>query len=91
VYDVARGREQSRGGASQENHEEVKFVVTLLNRLFHKFTADEIGSVAVITPYKAQVALSRAHRPTLLRARLHYLIARVSCRRQVAHMLMSTD
>ena len=57
VYDVARGREQAGRAASLENHEEVRFTVTLLNRLFHKYEADEVGSVAIITPYKAQARL----------------------------------
>jgi hypothetical protein len=55
VFNVSAGRIESRGGTSHENHEEVKFVVTLLNRLFHKYSADSIGTVAIITPYKAQV------------------------------------
>lgn len=54
VYDVAHGCESGGSGGSILNHKEARLVVTLLNRLFDKWGAEAVGTVAVITPYKAQ-------------------------------------
>lgn len=54
LFDVEAGREETRGSGSTENYEEVSFVVALLSAYFAAAAA-EPGSVAVITPYKAQV------------------------------------
>ena len=60
VFDVEGGREEARGSGSTENYEEVSFVVALLNAYFAA-AAGGAGSVAVITPYKAQVSSLAMH------------------------------
>lgn len=54
-FDVSRGRQERDRGASLMNHEEVKLIFTLLNFLFHHNRIEDVGIVAVLAAYKAQV------------------------------------
>jgi superfamily I DNA and/or RNA helicase len=54
IYDVSDGQEENSGRGSIENWEEARFVVALLNALFAAHP-HEARSIAVITPYRAQV------------------------------------
>lgn len=55
-FNVDCGRQEvGLRGRSFTNHEEAKFLFTILNYLFDKHKPEEIGTVGIISPYKAQV------------------------------------
>jgi hypothetical protein len=77
VFDVEVGRQEAGlRGRSYQNHEEVKFIFTILNYLFDKYRPEEIGSIGVISPYKAQVCAwiccIKACMPTMVAACQQY-------------------
>lgn len=54
---------QARGksGSSYENWEEIKLLLTMLNCLYDKYKPEDVGAVAIISPYSAQVRCAYLH------------------------------
>ena len=57
MFNVDSGTQQDGGvsGGSWKNTEEVKLMMTMLNYMYDKFKPEDIGIVAIISPYRSQV------------------------------------
>ena len=55
MFNVDCGRQQGGRSGSFQNWEEVKLLITMLNFIYDKYKPEDVGSVAIISPYSAQV------------------------------------
>ena len=58
MFNVDCGTQEGGGrGGSWRNTEEVKLMMTMLNYMYAKYKPEDVGIVAIISPYRSQVLL----------------------------------
>lgn len=58
MFNVDCGKQQGGRSGSFQNWEEVKLLITMLNFIYDKCKPEDVGSVAIISPYSAQVRVN---------------------------------
>lgn len=56
MFNVEEGRQEGgKHGGSFQNREEAKLLITMLNYMYGEYKPEDVGVVAIISPYRAQV------------------------------------